>query len=437
MSLSDFSTLTQNIETLVDAEQLKAKLALGRPLRVKLGVDPTRPDLTFGHMVVFNKLRQFQDAGHQAVLIIGDFTTLIGDPSGRSSTRPVLTAEEIKVNAQTYVEQAFRVLDPEKTEVRYNSEWFGKQSFFDCLCLARRMTVARMLERDDFAKRYAAKTPISIIEFLYPLLQGYDSLMLNADVELGGTDQTFNLLVGRQIQKEEGKPEQVVMTLPLLVGLDGVKKMIKSLGNYIAFNDSPKDIFGKVMSIGDDAMWTYYRLLLCANEAEITAMKNEHPMLMKKQLAERLVDKVCGEAKGKFEREQFEKVFSKGDVPDTMPEFAWGKISALYTALHNSTGAVAAAIMANTPAAVSKPSEVAASYKILKEQEAFEAKLYDLMSATKLAPFASKKECRRMIEQGAVKVNEEKVNDVNFSIKKPTEPVIVQAGKRNFFKILP
>jgi tyrosyl-tRNA synthetase len=399
MSLSDFDKLVQNVETLVDAEQLKARLALGRPLRVKLGVDPTRPDLTFGHMVVFNKLRQFQDAGHQAVLIIGDFTTLIGDPSGRSSTRPVLTAEEIKENARTYVDQAFRVLDPNKTEVRYNSEWFGKQSFFDCLKLARQMTVARMLERDDFAKRYASNTPISIIEFLYPLLQGYDSLMLNADVELGGMDQTFNLLVGRQIQKDAGKPEQIIMTLPLLVGTDGVKKMSKSYGNYIAFNDTPKDIFGKVMSIGDDAMWTYYRLLLCATPAEIEAMKNEHPMLMKKQLAERLVDKVCGEGKGKFEREQFEKVFSKGDLPDTMPEFAWGALSA-----------------------------------------AAEAKVFDLMAATKIPAFTSKKECRRMIEQGAVKIiiegNETKISDVNFVLPRPDKPVVVQAGKRNFFKIL-
>jgi len=244
MSLDALPSLLQNAENVVSLDELKAKLALNRPLRVKLGVDPTRPDLTFGHMVVFNKLRQFQDAGHQAVLVIGDFTTLIGDPSGRSSTRPVLTEAEIKENAKTYVEQAFRVLDPAKTEVRYNSEWFGKQSFFDCLKLARQMTVARMLERDDFAKRYASNTPISIIEFLYPLLQGYDSLMLNADVELGGQDQTFNLLVGRQIQKDAGMSEQVIMTLPLLVGTDGVKKMSKSYGNYIAFNDTAKDMFG-------------------------------------------------------------------------------------------------------------------------------------------------------------------------------------------------
>ncbi|MFA5258125.1 MAG: tyrosine--tRNA ligase [Opitutales bacterium] len=391
------STLKQNIETLVDEEQLKARIALGRPLRVKLGVDPTRPDLTFGHMVVFNKLRQFQDAGHQAVLIIGDFTTLIGDPSGRSATRPVLTREEIVENAKTYVEQAFRILDPNKTEVRYNSEWFGKMSFEDCLGLARKMTVARMLERDDFAKRYASNTPISIIEFLYPLVQGYDSLMLEADVELGGTDQTFNLLVGRQLQKDAGKPEQIVMTLPLLVGLDGVKKMSKSMGNYIAFNDTPKDMFGKIMSIGDDVMWTYYRLLLCATEAEITTMKTQHPMLMKKQLAVKLVNKIAGEGKGDYEREQFEKVFSKGDIPDTMPEFAWTDLAA----------------------------------------DAAEAKLYDLMAATKLPAFASKKECRRMIEQGSVKIDGEKVTGVNAVLPKPEKPVVIQAGKRNFFRILP
>jgi tyrosyl-tRNA synthetase len=400
MSLDALPSLLQNAENVVSLDELKAKLALGRPLRVKLGVDPTRPDLTFGHMVVFNKLRQFQDAGHQAVLIIGDFTTLIGDPSGRSSTRPVLTEAEIKENAKTYVEQAFRVLDPAKTEVRYNSEWFGKQSFFDCLKLARQMTVARMLERDDFAKRYASNTPISIIEFLYPLLQGYDSLMLNADVELGGQDQTFNLLVGRQIQKDAGKPEQVIMTLPLLVGTDGVKKMSKSYGNYIAFNDSAKDMFGKVMSIGDEAMWTYYRLLLCKTPAEIEALKAQHPMEMKKQLAATLVNKIAGPGKGDYERAQFEKVFSKGDLPDTMPEFAWESLSA-------------------TP----------------------EAKIFDLMAASKLPAFTSKKECRRMIEQGAVKViadgAEEKVSDVNFALKKPEKPVIVQAGKRNFFKILP
>jgi tyrosyl-tRNA synthetase len=400
MSLSALPSLLQNVENLVDLDQLKAKLALGRPLRVKLGVDPTRPDLTFGHMVVFNKLRQFQDAGHQAVLIIGDFTTLIGDPSGRSSTRPVLTEEEIKENAKTYVEQAFRVLDPAKTEVRYNSEWFGAMSFLDCLKLARKMTVARMLERDDFAKRYASNTPISIVEFLYPLLQGLDSLKLDADVELGGSDQTFNLLVGRAIQKDAGKPEQVIMTLPLLVGTDGEKKMSKSYGNYIAFNDTPKDMFGKIMSIGDEVMWTYHKLLLCTPDARIAELKQQHPMEVKKQLAATLVNKIAGEGRGDYERAQFEKVFSKGDLPDTMPQFAWDALA-----------------------------------------QAAEAKVFDLMAATKLPAFTSKKECRRMIEQGAVKIiadaGEEKISDVNFALARPAAPVVVQAGKRNFFRIIP
>ena len=215
-------------------------------------------------MVVFNKLRQFQESGHQAVLIIGDYTAMIGDPSGRSSTRPVLTQEEIEENARTYLDQAFMILDRDKTEVRFNSEWFGKMSFGDSLSLARRMTVARMLERDDFSKRYKENEPISIVEFLYPLVQGYDSVVLEADIELGGSDQLFNMLVGRNMQKEEGSLGQAVATLPLLVGLDGVRKMSKSYDNYISFNESAKDMFGKIMSINDEVMWDYYALLLLA-----------------------------------------------------------------------------------------------------------------------------------------------------------------------------
>ena len=219
---------------------LEKKLKVAKPLKVKLGVDPTRPDLTFGHLVVFNKLRQFQELGHEANLIIGDFTTLIGDPSGRSSTRPVLTKETIKKNADTYLEQAFKILDKEKTKVHYNSDWFDSMQFEDCLKLARKMTVARMLERDDFSKRFESNAPISIVEFLYPLIQGYDSLILDTDVEIGGTDQLFNMLVGRALQKDAGKSEQAVITMPLLVGLDGTKKMSKSMDNYIAFTDSLK-----------------------------------------------------------------------------------------------------------------------------------------------------------------------------------------------------
>ena len=225
--MSLIETIRANTDTIIGEEELENRLSRSHPLRVKLGVDPTRPDLTFGHLVVFNKLRQFQDLGHEAILIIGDFTTRIGDPSGRSETRPILTKDEITDNAQTYLEQAFKVLNEDKTTVLYNSEWFEKMGFEDCLKLARNMTVARMLERDDFAKRYNGKVPISIVEFLYPLIQGYDSLVLNSDVEIGGTDQLFNMLVGRALQKNAGKPEQTVITMPLLVGLDGTKKNVK------------------------------------------------------------------------------------------------------------------------------------------------------------------------------------------------------------------
>ena len=258
MSLKE---LLSNAEIVIGEEELTEKISKGQTLRVKFGVDPTRPDLTFGHMVVFNKLKQFQDAGHEAILLIGDYTARIGDPSGRSELRPELTAEEVNENAKTYLDQAFKILSPEKTIVRRNSEWFSKMNFADALNLTRKMTVARMLERDDFDKRFKENQPISMVEFMYPLIQGYDSIMLKSDIELGGSDQLFNMLVGRSLQKDRGESQQAVLTLPLLVGLDGVRKMSKSYDNYIAFNDSPRDMFGKTMSISDDAMWEYFRLL--------------------------------------------------------------------------------------------------------------------------------------------------------------------------------
>lgn len=388
--------LKQRTEVFLGEEQLVERIRAGKKLRVKLGVDPTRPDLTFGHMVVFNKLRQFQDLGHQAVLVIGDFTTRIGDPSGRSVARPILTEAEINENAKTYLEQAFKILDPAKTEVRRNSEWFGKMSLLDALQLARQMTVARMLERDDFAKRYAAKTPISIVEFLYPLLQGRDSVELRSDVEIGGTDQLFNNLVGRQLQKDAGMPEQAVLTMPLLVGLDGERKMSKSYGNYIALNDSAKDMFGKVMSVPDATMWVYYELLLEKSPAEIAAMKNEHPMEMKKRLASALTAKFYGEEAGRYEREQFENVFSKKQAREDMPAFAWDAL-----------------VPAGAP----------------------DASLVDLLAATKLFP--SKKEIRRLIEQGAVKIGDRKASGVGERLEKASSAgTVVQAGKRIFVKIL-
>jgi len=386
--------LKRNVDTLINEEELLKKLSENRPLRIKLGVDPTRPDLTFGHMVVFNKLRQFQDLGHEAILLIGDFTTLIGDPSGRSETRPVLTEDEIRENAKTYTEQAFKILDREKTRVVFNSEWFSKMSFSDCLQLARKMTVARMLERDDFSKRHRENTPISIIEFLYPLVQGYDSLELKADVEIGGTDQLFNVLVGRTLQKDVGQSQQIVLTMPLLVGLDGVKKMSKSQDNFIAFNDSPKDMFGKIMSISDDTMWTYYRLLLLTPETDIAAKRQAHPMMMKKELAKTLVAKFFGEEVATIELEQFETVFSKNKLPDEMPEFRW-------TALSQETSST----------------------------------LINLLAGT--GQFQSKKEIGRLMTQGAIKMDGEAVKDSSFTIEKISEPIVVQAGKRIFVRILP
>ena len=384
--------ITRNTDTIIGKESLKERLETGRPLRVKLGVDPTRPDLTFGHMVVFNKLRQFQDLGHEAILIIGDYTTLIGDPSGRSSMRPVLTREAIEENSRTYLDQAFKILNKDKTTVFRNSEWFEKMRFEDALALSRKMTVAQMLERDDFQKRYASNAPISIVEFLYPLLQGYDSVKIKADIELGGTDQLFNLLVGRTLQKDAEQPEQIVITMPLLVGLDGVKKMSKSQDNYIAFSDSSRDMFGKIMSISDEAMWDYYKYLLEITPEAIAEKKEGHPMDAKKGLAVTLVERFHGEGAGKHELKQFEQVFSKGQRPDAMPSFAWNTIS--------------------------------------QEEE---VSIVDLMQATGLFP--SKKEIRRLIEQGAVYVEDDRCEDPKTPIKKPSSPLTLRAGKRTFFKV--
>jgi tyrosyl-tRNA synthetase len=392
--MSIIDTIRTNTDTMIGETELEERLRGSKPLRIKLGVDPTRPDLTFGHLVVFNKLRQFQDLGHEALLIIGDFTTLIGDPSGRSSTRPVLTKEEIVENAQSYLDQAFKVLDEDKTTVFYNSEWFGKMGFEDCLKLSRKMTVARMLERDDFAKRYATQAPISIIEFLYPLIQGYDSLVLNADVELGGTDQLFNMLVGRALQKDAGKPEQAVITMPLLVGLDGSKKMSKSADNFIAFTDSAKEMFGKIMSIPDDTMWDYYRLLLELPEDRIEKLKAGHPMQAKKGLASSLVGQFHSMQAAKHELEQFEQVFSRNKLPDDMPTFTWTDLLG----------------------------------------DAASAPLFEVMAQSDL--FESKGAIRRLVQQGGVKIDGEKQADPNREITPIEGEQIFQAGKRVFFKLI-
>tara|TARA_B100001123_G_scaffold450019_2_gene618066 strand:+ start:1277 stop:2449 length:1173 start_codon:yes stop_codon:yes gene_type:complete len=385
--------LLRNVETAIGEEELWQRIKDGKRLKVKFGVDPTRPDLTYGHLVVFNKLRQFQDLGHEAILLIGDFTAQIGDPSGQSNLRPVLTKEQVDENAATYLAQAFKILDEEKTTVRKNSEWFGEMTFSDCLQLARKMTVARMLERDDFSKRHLENNPISIVEFLYPLVQGYDSVVLQADIELGGSDQLFNMLVGRNLQKERSQPQQAVFTLPILVGLDGKRKMSKSYDNYVAFNDSPKQMFGKVMSIPDEAMYTYYQLLLNFNEREIEFLKSEHPMEVKKKLAVELTSIFHEEQEAKAELQQFEQVFSKKENPDEMPIISWDSIN-------------------------------------------FNGESPNLLDAlASLDAFDSKGAVRRLIQQGAVRIDGMQETNPFHPIEKPKGSIVLQAGKRIFLRI--
>ena len=318
--------LHRGTEEVLKPEELAARLALGRPLRIKAGFDPTAPDLHLGHTVLLNKMRQFQDMGHQVIFLIGDFTGMIGDPTGKNATRKPLTREAVADNARTYAEQVFKVLDRERTEIRFNSEWFDRMSAADMIRLAAQHTVARMLERDDFAKRYAAGQPIAVHEFLYPLVQGYDSVALQADVELGGTDQTFNLLVGRQLQEQHGQPAQIVMTLPLLEGTDGVQKMSKSLGNYIGINEPPNAIFGKTMSISDTLMWRWYELLSFDTPvAEIARMRaavaeGANPRDAKVRLARELVARFHGDPAAAEAVRYWDETVRGGQLPDDLPE---------------------------------------------------------------------------------------------------------------------
>lgn len=301
--------LTAGTAKVLSEKELADKLALGRPLRVKLGVDPTAPDIHFGHTVALEKLRQFQELGHQAVLLIGDFTATIGDPSGRSVTRPPLTRDEVLANAETYTTQAFKILDPEKTEVVYNGDWFRKMTFEEVLKLNSRVTLQQMLQREDFRTRLDSAQEVRLHELQYPIMQGWDSVEIRADVEIGGTDQLFNILVGRDLQKEEGQPQQVVMVVPLLEGLDGVKKMSKSYGNYIGVNDLPQEMFGKLMSVSDTLMARYYQLLLGE-----TLSSDVHPMEAKKALAEKLTSRYHGDEAGTAARADWDTRFSKKDL---------------------------------------------------------------------------------------------------------------------------
>ena len=389
----EINTLLSGTETIIGKEELVEKISSGAKLKVKFGVDPTRPDLTFGHLVVFNKLKQFQDAGHDAILLIGDYTARIGDPSGRSDLRPELTASEVEENAETYLDQAFKVLDESKTIVRRNSEWFSKMTFADALNLTRKMTVAQMLERDDFSKRFKSNQPISMVEFMYPLIQGYDSVILESDIEIGGSDQLFNMLVGRNLQKDIGMKTQAVLTMPLLVGLDGVRKMSKSYDNYIAFNDSAKDIFGKAMSLSDEAMWEYFQLLLNYSDAQIKDMKQLHPMDAKKALAESLTSLFFEDSIAKREREEFSKVFSKGKVPEEMPTFSLSSLSLEKVSLLN--------VLASTD------------------------------------KFGSKGEIRRLVKQGAIKLENVRVDDPEMALDFEPEQkeMVIKAGKNIFIRI--
>lgn len=378
------SFLTRGCVDVVSKADLAKKLESGKTLKIKLGCDPTSADLHLGHSVALSLMRKFQDLGHKAVLVIGDFTAAIGDPSGRDSTRPVLPREKILENAKTYTDQAFKVLDPSKTEIRFNSEWLEPfVSGKDLLQTLQKITVAQVLERDDFKKRMAAGTPISMLEVLYSLFQGQDSVALETDVELGGTDQIFNLLVGRQLQKNHGQEPQVAITVPLLVGLDGVKKMSKSYGNYVGLNDEPGDMFGKLMSIPDELMPMYYELLTSENMDEIQAM---HPMAAKKKLAGLLVTRFHGEQAAAAALENFEKVFSKKELPTDMPEF--------------------------------KPEEGATLSAVIFAAGAAQ----------------SKNKARGLIDQGAVRLKGEKVTADAPLAFEPGD--VLQVGKRHFFKLV-
>ncbi|MDW6018945.1 tyrosine--tRNA ligase [Vibrio plantisponsor] len=318
--------IKRGVEELIPEEELIAKLKEGRPLRIKLGADPTAPDIHLGHTVILNKLRTFQDLGHDVTFLIGDFTGMVGDPTGKNTTRPPLTREDVLRNAETYKQQVFKILDPAKTKIQFNSEWLSELGAEGMIRLAANQTVARMLERDDFKKRYAGGQPIAIHEFMYPLLQGYDSVAMETDVELGGTDQKFNLLMGRELQKSNGQKPQVVLMMPLLVGLDGEKKMSKSAHNYIGVSESPSEMFGKIMSISDDLMWSYYELLSFRPLAELEKLKSDvangaNPRDAKILLAKEIIARFHSEADAEAAEQEFINRFQKGAMPDEMPEF--------------------------------------------------------------------------------------------------------------------
>ena len=394
------SYLKKGVVDCIPDEELKRKLErsakTGKPLRVKAGFDPTAPDLHIGHTVLIRKMRHFQQLGHRVIFLIGDFTGMIGDPSGRSATRPPLTREQIDQNAETYKEQIFKLLDPEATELRFNSEWMSKFSAEDFVRLTAKATVAQLLERDDFRKRFAANVTINLHELLYPVAQGYDSVALESDIELGGTDQTFNLLMARQIQREYGIREpQLIMTTPLLEGLDGVQKMSKSLGNYIGITEAPREMFGKVMSVSDRLMWRYYELLTDMTPAEVETLKEEaargvrHPRDLKAELGRKIVADFHSQAEAEEASAEFDRMFRERQLPDEIPEV---------------------------------------------ERQAGSMRLVKLLASEGLAPSVA--EAQRLISQGSVRVNEEKIADLKYEVgSTPGEAVLLQVGKRKFLRI--
>jgi len=397
-----FAILSRGAVEIIPEDEFKQKLAKAiqeqKPLKVKLGLDPSAPDIHIGHTVPLQKLRQFQDLGHMVQLVIGDFTGQIGDPTGKSETRKQLTPEQVKENAETYVQQLFKILDPQKTEVSYNSSWLAPLNFADVVNLAAKITVARMLERDDFEKRFRGNQPISVHEFFYPLMQGYDSVALHSDIELGGTDQKFNLLMGRQLQKEFGQKQQAVLMLPLIEGLDGVNKMSKSLGNYIGINEEPNEIYGKSMSIPDELMVKYYQLVTDLPHEEVEEMVKGletgtvHPRDAKMKMAYTLVRMYHGKEAAEEAENHFKTVFQKRDIPEDIPEM-----------------------------------------KVQTDQfDNGSVWIVKLLVDLKLVP--SNGEGRRMVQQGAVKVNGEKWEDVDGNIT-PGDGMILQVGKRKFAKI--
>jgi tyrosyl-tRNA synthetase len=376
-------------------QELRSKLSEGRPLKIKAGFDPTAPDLHLGHTVLLNKMRQFQNFGHEVIFLIGDFTALIGDPSGKSATRPALSREEIEANAKTYETQVYKVLDPARTRLDFNSRWMSEMDAAGLAQLMSRHTVARMLERDDFKKRFESNRPIAIHEFVYPIVQGFDSVMLEADVELGGTDQKFNLLMGRQMQQSAGQPAQVVLTMPLLEGTDGVQKMSKSLGNYIGITDSPDDMFGKLMSISDDLMWRYFELLSFRSIDEIVGLKAKvdggaNPRDIKMALADEIVSRFHSKAAAKTARDGFVGRHRHGEIPADLPEL----------------------VVTSAEASIGLP-------QLLRE----------------VGLVASAAEAIRMTKQGAVRIDGQRVENHEIPIPAGGESQVFQVGKRRFARV--